>query len=89
MPRFTNLKRVGFTILELNSGERLYIPPLKTSPEIAELEVTKNAQVDKLLKRRIIARAEEETPPARSGAPVEERPGEKGSEPAAGKKARK
>jgi hypothetical protein len=41
--------------LRLNSGTTLHIPPGPTSPEIVDIEVQNNPEVQKLLDRRAIA----------------------------------
>jgi hypothetical protein len=41
--------------LRLNSGTALHIPPGTTSPEIVDVEVQSNAEVQKLADRRAIA----------------------------------
>ena len=55
MPTFQNL--TGRPVLiRCNSGKTLHLPPRATSKAVPEAEVANNPKVEKLIKRRVIAK---------------------------------
>ena len=53
--KIENLTNNRPVLLRLNSGQTLHLDPRRTSGEVLAVEIQRNAKVEKLVARRVIA----------------------------------